>query len=551
MAGRGPVVEKGADQSQLPQTPGSSTSAPAGTPSEPLEMQQNRESCNSHPFASSSMTPPPTTQDRPRPFSPPPFPGTRAEQAQFLCTPMPSRSLLSSPPPTVERAFLATSEQVVGPAQGPPAKSEMGKAFTSEPQSAIEQMKLEMDKLSASMVEARTAAAHYKLQYSLLSIESEEAAKRMTVEQDMMRREVEVLRHTEPYQKQPPMLGNPASSPAQPQEMTGPSRAVYELEDHARGPESEKDRLKRRLRRAKKLIRYRDGEIHTLFQERERLRQRIRENREHFNAFRRTHGILDGETPRPLDSLLGTPLQRSDKRDGDPRTTPVSGARAGGPDTFAALLLADQVLSQETASAHPTPIRARPSRPGQSGHTRGTQSLSSLPSTSSMLRPPPSRVQQASYQADTVEMAAPHNPSKVSRISKRGHGRESRDSTISATDGDLDTPETVRKPSERADTVEESNASQLAAHMLRRSPALTKAGGVSSTIKVRRPSQTKLVGKIKKSGLHAHRDETYEKRHCTDETDRGHPTSDGRPSKLLRASGAVGLGIGPWGDSST
>ena len=439
----------------------------------------------------------------------------------------------------------------MGPAKGPPTKAEMGKASTTEPQLVVEQMKLEMKKLSASMVEARTAAAHYKLQYSLLSIESEEAAKRRVVEQEMTRREVEVLRHTEPYHKQPPMLGNPISTPAQPQEMSGPLDALNELEDHARGLESENDMLKRRLRRAKKLIRYRDGEIHTLFQERERLRQRIRENREHFNAFRVTHGIFDGRSPRPIDSLLGTPLQRFDRHDDDPKTALVSGARAGGRDTFAALLLADQVLSQETASPDATPVRARPSRLGQSGHTRGTQSLSSLPLTPSLLRPPPSTVEQASYQVDAVKMAAPHKPSKLSRTSKRGHGRESRDSTISATDGDLDTDKTLWKLSKRADTVEESNASQLATHMLRRSPALTKDGGVPSAIKARLPSQTKLVGRIKKSGLHAHRDETHEKRHYTDETDRDHLTSDGRPSKRLRTSGIVGLGIGPWRDSTT
>ncbi|KAI5794351.1 hypothetical protein DFH27DRAFT_131946 [Peziza echinospora] len=111
-----------------------------------------------------------------------------------------------------------------------------------------------LTKLSSSLSEARTKAAHYMFQHRLLTIETNEAIQRHHVESEMAKREVEILRKD------------------------GPGAAGVqhrcELEDAI-------DLYKKRLRRAKMLLRDAREEALEVRQENEMLKKRIRENRQH------------------------------------------------------------------------------------------------------------------------------------------------------------------------------------------------------------------------------------------------------------------------------
>jgi hypothetical protein len=275
------------------------------------------------------------------------------------------------------------------------------------------------------------------------------------------------------------------------------------------------------------------------------------------------HGSYDGDaTPgAQVDSAVNTPPPRPPQQHEDPprpaaeewMAAPLVSGDTGGRDTFAALLLADQVLSQESASAHstPTPAPLWP-RARHSGHTRGTQSLSSLPSTHPLMRPLPAI-------ADNIPRLplSPHHPvpsqlgnihitysnDEFTALPSRGHvagsphidddqherqprqGMESTDSTISASSEAEDTVQAAphERPRLSSDsfaavdtyTVQESQASQLTTHLLRRRsspmPATRRSangggGGGGNSVRPRdnkpkRTSQQRLIGRIKKAGV--------------------------------------------------
>ena len=74
-----------------------------------------------------------------------------------------------------------------------PTQEQILNASTEELQEMLKAVLAENSKLALKVGEARMAAAHHKLQHNLLTIESEDALKRMEVEQEMTRREIEVL----------------------------------------------------------------------------------------------------------------------------------------------------------------------------------------------------------------------------------------------------------------------------------------------------------------------------------------------------------------------
>lgn len=107
--------------------------------------------------------------------------------------------------------------------------------------------------LSSSLSAIRTNAAHYLLQHKILEMETTEAAARHQVESEITRREVEVLR-----------LDQSAFSTTQ-------QLALAE----------ENEAYKRRLRKAKRSIREYREELGDVKDENERLKKRIRDNRQH------------------------------------------------------------------------------------------------------------------------------------------------------------------------------------------------------------------------------------------------------------------------------
>jgi len=252
-----------------------------------------------------------------------------------------------------------------------------------------------------------------------------------------------------------------------------------------------------------------------LMEENNRLRGRIRKNRDHIAPFL---PFLDQmNEASPPRSNMGTPRHRVTGRAHPPlREQP-----------FEALLLADKMLSQETATAPSTPTKAQPPKQ-RFGHTRGAQSMSSLPQTPnrSRVNHPHLAVPRTPPTFQAIN-AIPQSAPSIQYPPKHGR-RESSNSTITASSIDDD------EISE--DEVPESQASQMAANMLRRTPQQKKMPAPSSQDRSGGLIQSKLFGQVKKPGVS--RPSEHEKRRL------GGSDVHGSPTKRGRLDEGVGLGIG-------
>lgn len=419
-------------------------------------------------------------------------------------TPSPTiTSHLSSPPPTVKPDSVGSQLDDL----------------------SIEQLRSMLSQLTLALHEARSSAAHYKLQYELLALESSEASKRMAVELEMTQREVEVLQMAE--QRRLNSVLSPESGPLglgdSPLDM-GTSKV---LTAKCHNLELENSSLHRRLKHARKLVVHREAEAADINEENDRLKRRIRENREHFNRLRRTSGMYDG-TPRLDFESPQHPTPRVSNIRGHASVTSTPRSE----DTFAALLLADQVLRQETRLPPTTPTRSQSTKQ-RIGHTRGTHSLSSLPTTPNIARTGPGNYgnirdpTRYATSADRVPQSAPQPRFKSPTNLRR---RESRDSTISASEpghaGD----------STDEDEVPESQASQAASSMLRRSQDSRRNAAMSGPGKSSGLLQSKLFGQVTKAGIN--RVEEMAKRKASKSV-----VDAESPTKRGRHGGGLGLGI--------
>lgn len=338
-----------------------------------------------------------------------------------------------------------------------PNSEQIAAASSDKLREMLEKVLEDNARLEVIAGEARMSAAHFKLQHNLLTIESENAIKRMEVEHDITRREVQVLQNN----------GRDSS----------PFEYTQQLKTWCKKMEDENTGLRRRLNKAKKLIEQRDDELADAKESISRLYDRIRQNREHINELRSPGGPLHVSTPKTAPA---TPHQHQYR--GTPRYTPntnrsVRYVREHAPENnFNALLLAGAVLSQENNSAPTTPIVARHALPRTPNrHNRNVQSLSSLPNTPGSGRPMtgnsallPSA--QFSPEAD-ARVAHTLSHHAIQQLQPQSHSRErrrkSRDSTISASDADEIARSSFRQESEE---IQESQASQSATEMLRIDP---------------------------------------------------------------------------------
>lgn len=460
------------------------------------------------PRVPNNLTPPPSTQI--------PSSAIKAARADSSSKRMP---LLASPPATVK---VGTGTSIDGLFGEIPAADSV-RDFTEE------QLRSLVAKLLPALGEARMSAAHAKLQHSLLSIENSESIKRAEVEHDMTRREIQVLQECSQIQR-----GgiDHAISPCSPQ--TSAQRHLDLALKHCRELQANHDVLERRLQQAKKWILQLDGKNAELMEDNQLLRQRIKQNRDHFDALRSSGAISVGGTPL---TDLNTPLHKNTPR------TPKSGRTAasmkhhvGSQDPFDALLFAGQVLNGETNSVPSTPSRTK-SKKQNATHIRGAHSLSSLPATPSRSRPitadgvlytPVSRLAvepRTSFSAPSTQLA----------YNEEDH-RGDRDSTISASDNEEKTYADYDVPA--------SQASQRAASMLRRASAQkSDAIGQGNVENQKATKQGRIYGQIKKD-VHMH--ETLKKRgsdvHTYDKSARSHKKAklgEEFPEK-------VGLGIAAW-----
>ncbi|KAF1829607.1 hypothetical protein BDW02DRAFT_573818 [Decorospora gaudefroyi] len=453
------------------------------------------------PRTTSSMTPPPSSQ----------IPGSRAAE----CTPTPPTPQLTSPPPTGKL-----------PSQ-PSALTDMGAGLYPQEQvnnASADELRSMVNSLSKALRDMRLSAAHYKLQYNMAVMESQESASRMAVELAMAQRELDVLQQAEEKRR------NAMVTPEQSyHESANAAHAIMMSEMNRQNQllQSENEELRDVLDQQKRLTEHREGELASLMEENDRLKTRIRMNRDHIAPLLQQ---IEQNSPR---SNFGTPHQPT-PRTRVSRVPPPLTQDSRGQNNFEALLLADKMLSQEVATAPSTPTTARAQR-SRYGHQRGAQSMSSLPQTPNrrsaypqVPRTPPIFV------PTTIPQSAPpaHYQAKPSHAR-----RQSSNSTITASS--VDSEEEAFTDREE-DMVAESEATQMARNLLQQ-PAPPTKGLMSAPSSQSNLVQSKIFGQVKKGhGLTRAHGEL--KRGRMPSTAELNPLSS--PPKRGRLDQGVGLGIG-------
>ncbi|KAF7879079.1 hypothetical protein EAF04_000279 [Stromatinia cepivora] len=398
---------------------------------------------------SSSMTPPPSSQMLNIRHSIP-IPRTATTSPSDLGSPLVTdlNGIKAASIPGIARQLTA---------------QEIADASAEEKTEMIQRLIADNGKLDNALRESRMEQAHYKLQNTLLTLESEEAIKHLEAEHELTRREVQVLKLAYQGRADPH-----APSP----------EYVSKLKNICKSLETENKTIKRRLERAKKVIEAKEDQLEAAKDTNDRLTQRIRENREHVNNMRSPGRMFHISTPKlSTNSYPATPQQYRQT----PHQTPVTGGSVresrehGQEPGFAALLAA---AHQENNSAPSTPlIGQRPvPRTPINRHNRGVQSMSSLPTT-----PPSARPGTATSTLLPSAQFIPHSASRSAyanrtlNIPPRARRRESRDSTISAEDVEefnhsgFEGRGRGRGRGEREE-IQESRAAQSASEMLRADP---------------------------------------------------------------------------------
>ncbi|KAF2791545.1 hypothetical protein K505DRAFT_419083 [Melanomma pulvis-pyrius CBS 109.77] len=457
------------------------------------------------PPTTSSMTPPPSSQ----------LPVLRTA----VRTPTPPTPQLSSPPPTSK---LPNQPSTLADSTAALYKEEqINNASDDELRSMVHE-------LTNTLRNVRISAAHYKLQYNMAVMESQESASRMAVELAMAQRELDVLQQAEEKRR------NTMVSPAQSfqESPINPANAILmsEMNRQCQMLQNENEQLRDVLDQQKRLTEHREGELASVMEENDRLKTRIRKNRDHIAPFLPyLEQMNDQGSPR---SILGTPHQATPRTRIHRVPPPLSNEGSRGQNNFEALLLADKMLSQETATAPSTPTTRTHVPRSRFGHTRGAQSMSSLPQTpnrrsthlhTEVPRTPPI------FSAVNIPQSAPpaHYQPKAAHAR-----RESSNSTITASSVDEEEAFTDREE----DEVPESQASQMAASMLRRAPPSKQMSAPSSQHSATL-IQSKIFGQVKKP-IGISRSGEFEKRRLPSSEHHSSPTKRGRIDH------GVGLGIG-------
>lgn len=452
------------------------------------------------PPTTASMTPPPSSQ----------VPNTRPP----MRTPTPPTPGLSSPPLTSKL-----------PNQ-PSALVESAAALFSQEQidnASPDELRSMVSDLTGKLRDVRLSAAHHKLQYNMAVMESQESASRMVVELAMAQREIDVLQKAE--EKRRAQL--PPPEPVYQESPTAAANAIMisEMNRQIQLLQNDNEELRDLYSQQKRLTEHREGEIAGLMEENDRLKSRIRKNRDHIAPYL---PYLEHMNESPRSTPHTTPRYKAN------RVSTLSDENRGQ-SNFEALLLADKMLSQETATAPSTPARPYVPR-SRFGHTRGAQSMSSLPQTPrdrSAYAPIEIPRTPTTFAPVNIPQSAPtaHYQQSTSLIKAALGRRESSNSTITASSVDEEEAFTDREDEE----VTESQASQLATSMLRRAPsgpARPSAPASQSNL-----IQSKIFGQVKK-GHGLTRSAEFEKKrlHSSDH--------HGSPGKRGRIDGGLGLGIG-------
>ncbi|KAK2839212.1 hypothetical protein FQN49_006367 [Arthroderma sp. PD_2] len=473
----------------VPSTPTSELSpAPNSQSQAPLQSQSDRVGSEKPTIASpsvrqssSDMTPPPSVQITANVSTP-------AQRSRSQ-----SHPFLASPPSTVNQSLC----DAYGISERLPTTGEIEGA--DEP--ALRKI---ANELLVVAQDFRMSAAHFKLQNSLLSLTSSEAVKRAEVEQQLAKREVELLQSDE-YRTRRGIAQEELARNFQNHELSGARVRIQDLEQM-------NATLDRRLHRAKQIIEEKSDQYELLLEENGRLKKRIRDNREHLTMM-----MDNGSLPSSPRAEFQTPQRKAAAQRHAPESARSYDSKLGSRDLLATLLAADQVLHGDSTRTQPSQSKARGHR-NYHGHTRGAHSLSSLTpiSHSRMAEPSQPRFFTPVNKRSRERRMSPTPASR--RLDEEDEDRD-RDSTLSASDVEAVTDEDVPA----------SQASSLATSMLRRypgpsqeEPSIPPNIGKSSAM-----LQSKLFGHVKKAGLER----------PTDHMKRKSSSSDNKPLSPKKARG--------------
>lgn len=289
-------------------------------------------------------------------------------------------------------------------------------ATIEELREMVNKMWSENLKLEAIASEARMSAAHYKLHYNLLSIESQEALNRMEVENYMFRREAEIMRH------------NPLD----------PAQLEYnkKLKEYCKSLKEDHLEFQRRLKKAKNIIKVQDGRLFQAQQVISLLQERIRANRKHFTEMRNAGGPLHENStlmtqpPTPRMHCCSSSRRNSTPNDSQSLSKHHESS-CDSQENLNVLLLAGSILNQENKS-----------------RSSSDQFPSRVPHTSKILNQKfPSTFQAKSHGNSrdinaallppvqfTPEVEARMKFRTLNHTQAQKRRRKSRDSTISASD---------------------------------------------------------------------------------------------------------------------
>ncbi|OSS55083.1 hypothetical protein B5807_00677 [Epicoccum nigrum] len=422
-------------------------------------------------------------------------------------TPSPPTPQLTSPPPTAKLSNTTALADAAAAAAVLYSHDQVDNASADE-------LRCMVDHLTNALRDMRLSAAHYKLQHNMAVIESQEAASRMAVELAMAHRELDVLQQAEAKRRRAAATPEPSYA-----ESANAANAIImaEMNRQNRILQAENAQLRDLYEQQKRLTEHREGELASLIDENDLLKSRIRKNRDHMAPL--LEQMHEHGSPR---STFGTPHHPTPRR---LHRTPLSSEHMRGPSNFEALLLADKMLSQETATAPATP-RTTAYASKSRGHLRGAQSMSSLPNTPNRRSHPyarPPRTPPSYMPAAVPHTAPPAHPQQKPAYERR----QSSNSTITATSVDEEEACTDRED----DRINESQASQMASSMLRNAPPPREMHAPPSTNLV----QSKIFGHVKKGNSSA-RPKDFEKRRPGSTAQQASPRG--------RVDYGVGLGIG-------
>ncbi|GAM88102.1 hypothetical protein ANO11243_061330 [Dothideomycetidae sp. 11243] len=362
-------------------------------------------------------------------------------------------------------------------------------------------------RLASALHNAKTTAAHYKLQHQMSQMESGEAVERMAVEMEMASREIEVLQQAETHRRIQQYSRDTA--PVEQTNFRQVHNDIFDaMCDEIRDLKTQNTQLEQELGHSRKILAHQEEEIASLNDKVSLMRDRIRESREQLLRYRK-QGAADS-TPRA--NKVMTPFQTPS------RDRFVSSETPRGPQQpqlppyqpppplhhqpahqsqqqqpgFAALLQATDIISQGGRA---------PSDDHRRGHSRNSQSMSSLPTT-------PSRPAKFNPHALYTPQPPRHIPLEVPKTApvprkrqretmtpppSQSRGYDS-DGTVSAVDDDSEAEtEVAEDATDIGDGQSRSSAEQRTS-----GPVVKRA---KSAYDVKGMTQTRLFGQVRKSNI--------------------------------------------------